>query len=1325
MVTNRENPEGGLGLTSRQLLIWTEQQLAPDIPSNNMLMCFTIDGDIDPDRFACAFESVVDETDALRTVIQDMDGAPRQFVLPNAARLVDFVDLSDGASPERFLAWRDARSVRRFDLDEQLFDCALIRLGDDRSIWYLCQHHLICDAWSFSLIFKRTALFYGNPDAASEAPKARRYRKYLDSQESYRGSDRHTVSAAFWKERFSDPIAPLHPYGVDPAGKRPATRRLSIDLGDVRSERIRALAQQEEMRAATATLSRSMIFTTVLYAYLHRISGNEIVGIGSPVLNRPSRWSKQTVGLFMEVCPFRVEISEDDSFASLHRKAIDENFAVLPHAACSVSNPIRNKRYDAMLNFHNAIFPDFAGQPAQADLRTGPVAMSSRANWEGIDRDVAWDAGEVLTLQVLDFGDTGSFQLHFEFNVDVFDDGTSKHAIEHFLNLLDAMLADPDCTVNAVPMLTPGERKAIASSSCDAERETKGAPSKPFDERPVLERFRDWVARDPDRTALIQDPSIDHGELSYGELDDRVRILSAAIREAGMTRGDRIAVCLTRSAEMLIALLATHDASAAYVPVDPEQPAARIALILEEARPSLVITETSLIDRVETCAAPRILLDPGIWDVAAAPPPAETGHDQRSESESPLAYIIFTSGSTGRPKGVEIEHHALCNFMTSMANRPGLSKKDRLLAITTISFDIAALELFLPLTVGACLEIADEETCRDPARLAERLEASRISLMQATPATWQMLVDSGWQGRSDFRVLCGGDALSRELANALLDRAREVWNLYGPTETTIWSSVERITPGTENVCIGQPIDRTSLRILTSGLQGVPKGVPGELFIGGDGLARGYCRQPELTAARFVLTPESPDERFYRTGDRVRQLPDGRIECLGRVDFQVKIRGFRIEAGEIEAALRRLDELTDAVVVARGADARDRHLVAYLVPQNDAQPVIETLSAALRSSLPSYMIPTRWIIVERLPLTGNGKIDRKKVAGLPGHEVQAVGHREAPRNDTEVQIAEVWRELLGVSEIGRDDDFFDLGGHSLLAVEGLARIERRLGRRTPLAAFFERPTVAGVSDSLRSDGGDTHVAAAVELRAGTSEMPLFCIGGIHLYQALAREMTPGLRVFGVFLAQETDWLAALQRGRKPKLASTEDSAAQYIEVIKRHQPQGPYRLAGLSYGGVLAYEMARQLTNAGERVEALILFDVRLYGVVARAGGFFSRFRLRLRGLRADWAAANFSENSRRSSAPLRDRLFIQAIRDYEGRIAPYDGSVLLCVAKDNDPSDANADPSFGWAGLVRGDLTIVECPGDHVGLVAGDYAAQTASTVEAFLTSHASRRRES
>ena len=806
-----EAADSSAPLTQRQTLIFTEHQLAPEIPSNNMVMSFELRGEIDVERFKRAFAKLVDEVDVLRTTILDGQQGPRQVVQTSVPHDLEFVDLSDAPdSLAVYAQWRDRRSVRAFDLSELLFDAALLKLGEQHYAWYFCQHHAICDAWSFSLLFRRTSELYGEAKGGSFRSPLLPYAKYLKSEREYRGSDHAARSEEFFEQRLAEPIERINFYGVDPRGKRAALRRRVVDLGAERSHGIRALALEDDVRAVTPNVSLSLIFSTALYSLLHRVSGNETVGIGSPVANRRSRWAKQVPGLLMEVCPFRVTVEEGESFASLLAKAEQENASVLRHSRFSVGNPIHAKRFDVMLNFHNAQIGDFAGIEASAELLTGLVALNALAT-ESPSANMPWPAGDSLVLQVLDFGGTGRFRLVFDLNRDVFDEAQSDRVVDHFLRLLDAFVADRYQAIASAPMLAEAERAEILSRGAGAT--TGVAPT-----GTLLERFRGIVERAPQRQAV----SAGGRSLTYGGLDEKVRCLSAALREQGIGPEDLVAVCMDRSLEMLIALLATLDAGGAYIPIDPTHPTDRISLILEDAAPKLVLTRSALRERVACSGAPLLLLDPG-WEQQVGT--GRTADNATPVSEAPaadrLAYVIFTSGSTGRPKGVEIEHPALTNFLTSMAQRPGLGEDDRLLAVTTVSFDIAALELFLPLTVGASVEIADYETCRDPRLLGQRIVASEISVVQATPATWQLLVDHGFPDRPGLRVFCGGEALSRELADALCARVDEVWNLYGPTETTIWSSVERVESGGGRVTIGRPIDHTVFRILNQANEPVP------------------------------------------------------------------------------------------------------------------------------------------------------------------------------------------------------------------------------------------------------------------------------------------------------------------------------------------------------------------------------------------------------------------------------------------------------------------------------------------------------------------------
>ena len=483
-------------------------------------------------------------------------------------------------------------------------------------------------------------------------------------------------------------------------------------------------------------------------------------------------------------------------------------------------------------------------------------------------------------------------------------------------------------------------------------------------------------------------------------------------------------------------------------------------------------------------------------------PPASTTRRSTSPSDpDQLAYILFTSGSTGRPKGVEVLRGGFANFLRSMAREPGLREDDRFLAVTTTTFDISGLELFGPLWVGGTAVIVDRQTSLDPRLLCSVLERARVTVLQATPATWGMLVGEGWTGSHGLRMLCGGEALSRDLADRLLERGSELWNLYGPTETTVWSTLDRVHPDGTPISIGRPIDRTRVCVLDEAGHLVPPGVVGEIFIGGDGVARGYRGRPDLTAERFLPDPfGAPGSRFYRTGDLGRLLDDGRFECLGRTDHQVKVRGFRIELGEVEAVLRALAGVREVVVVAARNGTDDPRLVAYWVGDASRQ----ALQARAREALPPYMVPSAYARLEAFPLTTSGKVDRK---ALPRPDDSVVAEPspapvERPRNDTETRVASVWREILGLESVGIDQEFFALGGTSLLAVKARSLLEREFGHEIPLRAFFENPTVRSIADQVGATVDPDEPIVAWLGRTPVGKPPLFCVFGIQLYQDIA-------------------------------------------------------------------------------------------------------------------------------------------------------------------------------------------------------------------------------
>ena len=523
--------------------------------------------------------------------------------------------------------------------------------------------------------------------------------------------------------------------------------------------------------------------------------------------------------------------------------------------------------------------------------------------------------------------------------------------------------------------------------------------------------------------------------LSHGELAARANRLARQLMERGLGPGQLAGLSLSRTPDMLVGLLGILKTGAGYVPLDPDFPGERLAYMMEDAGLSLLLTESALQDRLPAGGQPVVCLDQ--LDLASGPatPPAVP------EDPNQTAYVIYTSGSTGRPKGVQVPHRCVVNFLHSMLEAPGLGADDTLLAVTTLSFDIAVLELYGPLLAGGRVWVADKATVGDGARLMARVSAPSVRVMQATPATWQLLRAAGWTGRADLKVLCGGEALPADLADWLASHCGEVWNLYGPTETTVWSTAWQVEAGAP-VRIGRPIGNTRVHVLDGHGQPVPVGVWGELYIGGEGVSAGYLNRAELTAERFVADPfsDTPGARLYRTGDRVRWDRHGQLEYDGRLDHQVKVRGYRIELGEIESVLKSQAAVREAVVVVREDLPGDVRLVAYYVATDEV--TVTVLRAHLRERLPEYMIPQHFVALESLPLTPNGKVDRKALpAPFAGSFSQA---RVAPRTEAERIIAGIWSELIGTDQISVTDNFFDLGGHSLLAIQAITRINRETG-----------------------------------------------------------------------------------------------------------------------------------------------------------------------------------------------------------------------------------------------------------------------------------------
>jgi amino acid adenylation domain-containing protein len=834
----------------------------------------------------------------------------------------------------------------------------------------------------------------------------------------------------------------------------------------------------------------------------------------------------------------------------------------------------------------------------------------------------------------------------------------------------------------------------------------------PYPRRCLHELFCEQAAATPTAVAV----ELGEGHLTFAELEARANQLAHHLVELGLEREQLVGICTSRSLEMVVGLLGILKAGGAYVPVDPSYPVDRQTYMLSNSEAPLIVTQRNLRDSLPATGARVVCLD-GDWpEIARRPatPPTVAADPEQ------LAYVIYTSGSTGRPKGVQISHRALVNFLTTMRERPGLVARDVLLAVTTLSFDIAGLELYLPLSTGARVVIAPSEATEDPRALASLLERSRASVMQATPTTWRMLLDGGWAGRPGMKALCGGEALPVALADRLVSLGLELWNMYGPTETTIWSTCARVTTQGQTLTIGRPIANTTLYILDEQMTPVPVGVAGELWIGGDGLARGYRGRPDLTDERFISHPfdPTPGAKIYRTGDLARYRPDGTVDFLGRIDHQVKVRGFRIELGEIETVLARHPAVVEAVVVARGG--AEAELAAYVTAGEDPPAAAHELRRHLARTLPDYMVPSTVTTLDAFPLTPNGKVDRKALPE-PLRERSDAHELVGPRTALERRLAAIWERELGIQPIGVTDDFFDLGVTSIVAATLFAAIEHDLGDSLPLGAIFRAPTIEKLARLIEDQGQDSsRWTSLVPIQPLGSRPPIFCVHGgagtiLHL-QPLARRLGEGQPFYGL-------QSSGLYGGSSP-LQTVQQMASHYLAEMREVHRGGPWLLAGYCFGTIVAFEIAQMLLAEGEDVRMVAQFNGPSPGWIRRWGWFGNqpsqrklkprppRITSRQKALRAlreprrifkafAWHAGKKIDElhvrlalARSRPIPERTReqfffgLHARAERAYEP--SPYPKDLLVFYG-----DGLYEEPTLGWGELAVGGAHAYAVPGEH------------------------------
>ena len=1121
---------------------------------------------------------------------------------------------------------------------------------------------------------------------------------------------------AYWKQQLREPLPVLELPTDRPRPAIPSRRRAkqSLVLSQDLTASLKELSQREGVT----------LYMTLLAAFkilLHRYTGQQDIVVGSPLAQRMRTEDEELRGGVAHTLVLRTDLSGNPNF----REFMGRIREVVSDAYTYQNVPLEKVIEKLELSrdwSHSSLFQVMFALES-ASLPSLELSGLTLSLIKGEQRAVQVDLS--LLLQETAGGLSGVV----EYNPDLFDSSTIVRLAGHFKTVLEGAVVNPDDRIAILPLLTAVERQQLL---VEWNATHQAYPS----DQCLHHLIEAQVERTPEAVAVMWEDQ----RLTYKELNVRANQLAHYLRKQGVGPEVLVGICAERSLEMVVGMLGILKAGGAYVPLDPTYPRERLIFMLEDAQIGTLLTQQRLVKTLPGHDAKVVCLDRD-WEVIAR---ESDENPQSAVTPDDLAYVIYTSGSTGKPKGVQVLQRGVVNFLSSLRHRPGLTAQDTLLAVTTISFDIAALELFLPLIVGARVILIGREVAKDGQLLNKALVSSGATVMQATPATWRLLLEAGWPGSQQLTILCGGEALSWELAERLLPKAQALWNLYGPTETTIWSTLHPVTGEKGPIPIGRPIANTEIYILDASLLPAPVGVPGELYIGGAGVAKGYLNRPELTTERFIPHPFQGERgaRLYKTGDLARYRPDGNIEFLGRLDTQVKLRGFRIELGEIEAMLARHPAVQQVVVVAREDRPGDQRLVAYSVPAQRPVPNSQELRHFLHERVPDYMVPSAFVWLDALPLTPNGKVDRRALPAPDQTKPELARAFVAPRDALERLLTKMWEAALNVKPIGVQDNFFELGGHSLLAVRLCEQMEQKFGKNLSPATLFQAPTIEQLSYLLRQENYVAHSwSLMVPFQAGGSKPPFFCL-------FCSAELALLLGPDQPFYALQPHGLA----GRRAP-ATIEAAAADYLQEIQAVQPEGPYFLGGFSFGGPVVFEMAQQLTKQGQQVAFLALLDPpvlphsqcsppvsptslqsltanrsvreqiarhthalsllgsqkQLVYVLERVTGHLTATNKRIKRM----ICHLYLGLGRRLPFSLRAFYFLetggQAIRKYVPFV--YSGCAVLFRAQGSAPH-----LPAEWSSLVAGGLEVHEVPGNHFDIIREPYVRTLAAKLGACLS---------
>jgi amino acid adenylation domain-containing protein len=1319
-LVNRES----IPLSFAQQRMWFWEQLQPGNSIYHVAEALHLQGNLNVEVLQQSLDVIVAHHEALRTNFITQDGNPVQVIQkPFPVELLIFnlqnYSHSDRHNQIENLLQQQTQRPFNFASDLMLRGC-LLQIDEQEHILLLVMHHIASDGWSMGILWQQLAELYqaflsNQPNPIAELPI--QYADYAVWQRQWLKGEVLENQLHYWKQQLAGaaPVIELPTDRPRPPIQSYQGKKQAFTLPQNLSQSLQKLSQQEGV-------TMFMTLLAALQTLLYRYSGQEDILVGSAIAGRNHAELEGLIGFFVNTLVLRSHLGGNPTFRDLLAQVRTVALDAYAHSDLPFEKLVEELQPERSLSHHPLFQVMFVLQNAfNQGLQLPGISLTS------LELD-SCRAKFDLTLELQETAD--GIKGTIEYNTDLFDPATINRMLGHFQSLLAGIVAHPEQPISELPLLTPAEHHQLLQEWNNTQ--TNYPPR-----QCIHQLFEAQVETTPDAVAIV----LGQQQLTYQQLNQRANQLAHHLQSLGVGPEVMVGLCAQRSLEAVIALLAILKAGGAYLPLDPIYPPERLSWMLEDAQVSVLLTQQHLKDRLPLSPAKVICLDSD----------AEmfTRHSQKNTlsrtTPDNLAYVIYTSGSTGRPKGVTIPHRGVVRLVKD-TNYVNLSTQDVFLQLAPISFDASTFEIWGCLLNGGKLAVMPPHTPSLP-ELAQALKDYSVTVLWLTAGLFHLMVDEYVEDLRQVRqLLAGGDVLSVPHVQKLLQGASQcrLINGYGPTENTTFTccyALDHNTPINGSIPIGRAIANTQTYILDRNLQPLPIGVPGELYIGGDGLARGYLHQPELTNQKFIPHPFSnqPGDKLYKTGDLVRYLPDGNIEFLGRLDYQVKIRGFRIELAEIEAALDQHPSVLKTVVMAREDIPGDKRLVAYIVPHENLAPSIPELRQFLQQQLPEYMVPSAFVVLDILPLTPNGKVDRRALPAPDTSSLNLATEIVAPRNQVERQLTEIWQQILGIQTISIKDNFFDLGGHSLLAIKLFWQVEQIFGKNLPLATLFQSGTIEALSKIISPEGSVSATASTwtslVPIQPNGSKPPFFCIHGLGGEVLCFRELAMCLGADQPFYGLQPQGLD----GKQPLHTRVEDMAADYIREIQTLQPQGPYFLGGYSFGGIVAFEMAHQLHRQGQKVALLAMLDSSIPGCDQRlpfVKRVFEHFNNLLQmgpaylwqrvEIWSEWAW----DNLKRGKYLLQKKYLLdkngrpnylfdvaqhlletdkhielmetnlEAVNAYTFQV--YPGQIVLLRTDDETRGVAlgvQYDPQFGWGELVGGGVDIHYIPGSHLNLL--------------------------